>query len=945
MLRRETMSTIPNVESKTGPLRESVDADDLLRLIQELVAELHLGRHPALELDTDLEADLGLDSLARMELLLRVQRRFDVILPERAALGADTPRQLLAALSLARSAGAQSAVVFPERSPTAAPTAAVTPPHSTTLVGALRWFAAHEPDRVHIELCGEDGAITPLTYGQVYEDALRVAAGLMARGLAPGESVALMLPTGREFFVAFLGIQIAGAVAVPIYPPFRLSQLEDHLRRQALILENARAALLIATPETARAAHWLRNRIVGLRRVSTVPELSLSGQAPALALNPSDVALLQYTSGSTGDPKGVVLTHDNIIANVRAIGEAAEIRSTDVVVSWLPLYHDMGLIGAWLGSLYHGCRLVVMPPTRFLARPAAWLQALHRHGGTLAAAPNFAYEMCASRITDPELAGLDLSAWRLALNGSEPVSPSTIDRFVRRFAAHGFRREAMTPVYGLAENAVALTFTPAGRGPRLDRLDRPAFEKSGQAVVADPSAQDPLTFVSCGRPIPHHEVRVVDELGRELPDRRRGSVQFRGPSATTGYFRNPPASRALYDGPWLNTGDLGYIADGELFVTGRSKDVIIRAGRHVFPYEVEERVGSIPGIRGGGVAVFAGRDEARGTEKVIVVAETRERDPERLGELRARIDAESSPLLGGAPEEVLLVPPRTVPKTSSGKTRRAACRELYLRGSLGRPRSRRRQVLESTLRTSAPLIRRALRALAAVAYAGWFWFCLGLLAIPAWALAAGLPGERMRWRAVSAIARLFFVLAGVRLKVAGREYLSADPRVLVVNHASYLDSIVLVAVLPPGYSLVAKRELERNVLLRRALRRLGVVFVERFDRERAAHEVDALEQRIRDGRSLVIFPEGTNRRRPGLFPFHLGAFAVAARTSVPIVPGGIWGSRTVLRADQWFPRRGPLTITVRPPLFPAASTWEAAVALQERARAEIAIAAREPLVE
>ena len=235
-----------------------------------------------------------------------------------------------------------------------------------------------------------------------------------------------------------------------------------------------------------------------------------------------------------------------------------------------------------------------MPPTRFLAQPAAWLRALHQHRGTLSAAPNFAYEICASRLRDEDLAGLDLSAWRLALNGSEPVSPGTIDRFARRLAPYGFRPEAMTPVYGLAENAVAVAFTPAGRGPRIDRVERAPFEAQGRAIAASETSPGALAFVSSGRPIARHEVRVVDDMGRELPDRRLGQVQFRGPSATSGYFRNEPATRALRDGDWLNTGDLGYVADGELHVTGRSKDVIIRAGRHVFPYEVEELVGAIP---------------------------------------------------------------------------------------------------------------------------------------------------------------------------------------------------------------------------------------------------------------------------------------------------------------------------------------------------------------
>jgi 1-acyl-sn-glycerol-3-phosphate acyltransferase len=920
-----------------------IDAGDLLNLIEEVSAELRSGRRFASNLDSRLEEDLGLDSLARLELLLRIEKRFGVTLSERDGLGAETPRALLAALSVAKaSAPLAPALASP---PTVATAPAVDLPRQTaTLLEALQWFAEHAPDRVHIDLHETSDSGTPITYGQLWAEARRLASGLCARGIRRNDSVALMLPTSRDFFVAFLGIQLAGAVPVPIYPPFRASQLEAHLSRQARILENARAVLLISSRDTDLAARWLRTRLLELRDVLTVEDLSSAVDVKLDAVRPSDVALIQYTSGSTGDPKGVVLTHANLIANVRAIGEAARIVSTDVVVSWLPLYHDMGLIGAWLGSLFHGCRFVIMSPTLFLAQPASWLRALHTHGGTLAAAPNFAYEICASRVQDADLVGLDLRAWRLALNGSEPVSPNTIERFAHRFAAHGFRREAMTPVYGLAENAVALTFTPAGRGPRLDSIDRRTFETEGRVSPATETAGDALVVVSSGAPIPGHEVRVVDDLGRELPDRQLGAIQFRGPSSTSGYFRNPAATRALFDGGWLVTGDLGYVADGEVFVTGRSKDVIIRAGRHVFPYEIEEAVGAIPAIRRGGVAVFPVLREARGTEDVVIVAETREQHPARLAELRATIESRTMALLGTAPEDVVLVPPRTIPKTSSGKTRRVACREMYERGTLGRARSPRRQKLALLLRLSKPATRRAMRSIAAIAYAAWFWFWLGVLAIPGWGLAVALAGANGRWRAVSGVARTFFRMAGIRLRIEGAEYLEGGPRILVMNHASYLDAIVLTALLPPGFSLVAKRELERSLLLRRALRGMGVVFVERFDLERAAHEVDNLEAVVRQGRSLVIFPEGTNRRTPGLFPFHLGAFSAAARLGVPIVPAGIVGSRAVLRADQWFPRRAPITVVLRAPIVPGRHDWAGVVELRDRARGEVAAAASEPLV-
>jgi 1-acyl-sn-glycerol-3-phosphate acyltransferase len=481
---------------------------------------------------------------------------------------------------------------------------------------------------------------------------------------------------------------------------------------------------------------------------------------------------------------------------------------------------------------------------------------------------------------------------------------------------------------------------------------RAAFERERRALPAAPAPAagegEPLVFVSGGAPLPGHEIRIVDDAGHELPDRREGQVEFRGPSATRGYLRNERATRALRDGDWLRTGDLGYVAEGELFVTGRNKDVIIRAGRHVFPYELEELVGGVPGVRRGGVAVFAHASHEGGTEKLVVVAETRlgADDDRQRAALRGRIEGQAAALLGAAPDEIVLAPPRTVPKTSSGKIRRAACRDLYLRGQLGARPSVRRQVVALAAHALVPLGRRTFQRLGALAYAVWFWACWAALAVPAWVLALAVPGGRARWRAVSAVARAFFAAAGIRVDLEGRARLAARPSVLVLNHASNLDSMALLAVLPPGFSFVAKRELARNPLLRPALRRLGVVLVERFDPQRSVEDAARMEATLRAGRSLVVFPEGTNRRIPGLFPFHLGAFLAAAQTGAPLVPAGITGTRAVLRPDQSFPRRSdaPIRIAVLPALAAGAGSWSAAVALRDGARRAIAGATGETLV-
>nr|NIR58713.1 AMP-binding protein [Gammaproteobacteria bacterium] len=601
----------------------------LCHTVEEVVAELHPGRgRPAVTLDSRLDRDLGLDSLGRVELAARVERRFGVTLAERAFTDAGTPRDLLRALGQASAARRPAEATAPAAEPT--PEAAEGPPEQAgTLVEVLAWHTRAHAERPHVRIYGDTGEGEVISYGRLAERARAMAAGLQARGIAAGEPVALMLPTGAEYFYSFFGVLLAGAVPVPLYPPARLSHIEDHLRRQHAVLANCRTALLVTDEEVLRYAHLVKAHVETLRETLTPAALAADpGAYRAPGIGPADTAFLQYTSGSTGDPKGVVLSHANLLANIRAMGRAIDAGSHDVFVSWLPLYHDMGLIGAWLGSLYYAAPLMVMSPLAFVARPQRWLWALHRHGGTLSAAPNFGYELCLRRLTDEDLEGLDLSRWRVAFNGAEPVSPATLERFCERFAPYGFRREVVAPVYGLAEGSVGLTFPPLGRGPVIDRVQRETLMRTGHAAPTaedDPSA---LTFVGCGRPLPGHEVRITDPTGLELPERQEGRIEFRGPSATSGYYRNPEATRALFDDGWLNTGDRGYIASGELYVTGRDKDIVIRAGRNIYPQELEDTVGDLDGIRKGNVAVFASPDPVSGTERLIVLAETRRRGAE-----------------------------------------------------------------------------------------------------------------------------------------------------------------------------------------------------------------------------------------------------------------------------------------------------------------------------
>ncbi|PRD69168.1 acyl-phosphate glycerol 3-phosphate acyltransferase [Malikia spinosa] len=925
------------------------DTERLLELIAGLCRELRPGQPvPALTLNSELERDAELDSLARAELLVRIEAAFGVRLPQRLIGEAQTPRDFLRALATADS----QALPVPESAPMLATgvtgTGEPAPDLLATLTEVLAWHAQKQPERLHLILLDEDGAEQRLGYGELLQRSRAVAAGLQARDIVPGDAVALMLPTGLAFFPCFLGILLAGAVPVPIYPPARPSQLEDHLRRHAAILDNAGARLLIASGEVALPAGLLRGLVAGLRGVVLADDLLACSASPTEEpAAGKDLALLQYTSGSTGNPKGVTLTHAQLLANIRAMARAAQVGPDDVFVSWLPLYHDMGLICAWLSCLVYAIPFVVMSPLRFLAAPQRWLQAIHDYRGTLSGAPNFAYELCLRRVPEELLSKLDLSGWRIAFNGAEPVNPGTMERFAARFAACGLDGQALAPVYGLAECAVGLAFTPQ-RGLQVDRIERAAFSTLGQAIPAAPDDPNPLRFVACGQPLPGYELRVVDASGAELPERREGRLQFRGPSATAGYWRNPQANAQLFCDGWLDTGDYAYLAGGELYLTGRSKDIVIKAGRNIYPQEVEEAVGRIAGVRPGCVAVFGSPDPASGTERLVVAAETRLTEAAALAALRQAIQDQVVELLGLPADEIWLSAQRIVLKTSSGKVRRAASRALFEQGlSEAKPRAAWLQLARVFLAGALPRFRRLVTLVSERLAGAWAVTAFSLLALPVWLGVALTRQPASAWRLLHHAARLWLALAGIKHEIVDQSGpATANARLLVANHASYLDGLVLIAALPaPGWRFVAKRELIRNFWSRVLLQKLGCEFVERFDLQQGLADAERLSEAAQHGHRLAVFPEGTFTRAPGLRPFHMGAFVTAARAGLALQPVALAGTRDRLRDGHWLPRRGTVRVTLGPVLDPGplpGSEWERALVLRDAARATILAGCGEP---
>lgn len=531
-----------------------------------------------------------------------------------------------------------------------------------------------------------------LTWGALWQSSLQVADRLTLRGLAPGTPVLVVAPTSPTFFTAFFGILAAGGIPVPIAPPpsRRPSRLEWYTATLASIVTDAQIRVAVTSSDLESTLTDCA-RCRGLRLIVIAADGAMPGRARVLSgptrrrhqAHPGDLALLQYTSGSTDHPRGVALTHRNIIANLGLIADAI-VTPTSSAVSWLPLHHDMGLLGAALTALFTRRAALLLPPQSFARDPAVWLRAIGAFRATITLAPSFAFAHTVRSVTADDIADVSLDSLRTVLNGAEPVDVSAIEAFETAFASRGLARDIVRPVYGLAETALAVTFSDAGPCI-IEDVDADALERRGHAMpvgLAPATAASPVRtrrLVSVGRPLPTQQVRIVDREDGEQPERTVGEVAVRGPSVMTGYYNRPADTGVALRGGWLHTGDLGYMADGRLFLTGRLKDLIIRHGRNYDPADVESIVTRIEGVAVGGAAAFAAEG---GVPRVVVVVETRLRQAEALNALRRRITESCHDGLLFGPDDVRLVPRGTIPRTTSGKVRRGECRRLYLEDAL-----------------------------------------------------------------------------------------------------------------------------------------------------------------------------------------------------------------------------------------------------------------------
>jgi acyl-CoA synthetase (AMP-forming)/AMP-acid ligase II len=556
--------------------------------------------------------------------------------------------------------------------------------HGETVGALLARRAGEAPERGFLTLLDDANREEVVTYAGLHDGARRMAAGLRAQGVGPGDRIMIALPTGRAFLEVFFAASLLGAIAVPCYPPARSRGLDTYQENLGRLLAAA-APRVIVTFKRARVV--LESTAFRAGVPARVLEADgLPQDASDLATiegDGSDIGLIQFSSGSTAAPKGVMLSHRAMLANVSAAVAVIRPSPEDVTCSWLPLYHDMGLIGMVLMPLISNTKLVLLSPQAFLLDTKRWLWAIHRYRCTISTAPNFAYQLVATRLKDSELDGLDLSCWRRAYNGAEPVLPSTMRAFAAKLAPHRFDAGALTPIYGLAEVAVAATFPWDGPGTKLDRIDPARLAAEGVAVPLETSGpiENHGVYASVGRALPGYRLRIAGPDGAERSDRHVGEIQIQGPSVMSGYLNDPASTAEAFQDGWLRTGDLGYLVDGELHVVGRLKDMILKGGRNYAPQDLEVPAQAVEGVRKGCVAAFGVPDLASGTEAVVIVAETSLPAPTH-GALARDIARQVAEVVGLKPDTVLLVPPGTVPKTSSGKVQRRKCREAYLARAL-----------------------------------------------------------------------------------------------------------------------------------------------------------------------------------------------------------------------------------------------------------------------
>jgi fatty-acyl-CoA synthase len=549
--------------------------------------------------------------------------------------------------------------------------------HISTLIDAFRAAAEQaRPQKGYTFI--ESSQSEFVSFQQLWQQATTSAGALQQLGVERGDRVLLVLPTGAEFARLYLATLLSGAAPCVLFDPKGTQQEAIGAQRVREIGDHLGARLLITTEK--HLPLWPPQDLSF--EVVTPQALQQQEGAPwrPVPVAGSDLALIQATSGSTETPKCVLLTHQNVLANLQQIGQRIRMHGEDVVVCWLPLFHDMGLIGCFLITLYWKLHGVFMSPYRFLRRPVEWLRTISHYGGTLSPAPNFAFALAARRISDKDLEGLDLSSWRSALCGAEPIDVRVLEEFVTRLAPNGFHPYALVPCYGMAEASLAVSMHHPGTAWRFEVISRQALVGQNRAVEVATSDAGALFISDCGPAMDGTRIEIRDPQGNRLADGEVGVIWIQGPSVTQGYHNLPERTAELIQDGWLNTGDMGYVRRGRIFVTGRAKDMIVVRGHNYLPTDFEWAAAEVSGVQEGRVVAFGVYDPASATEQIyMVVEQPRDKFAEEGETLQWRdlIKTHVARKTGLLPAHVDVVPRNTIPRTTSGKVQRGLTRSLY----------------------------------------------------------------------------------------------------------------------------------------------------------------------------------------------------------------------------------------------------------------------------
>jgi acyl-CoA synthetase (AMP-forming)/AMP-acid ligase II len=553
-------------------------------------------------------------------------------------------------------------------------------PHFSTVSEAIANIGTHSPDQgfTFQNLRGDE---VFFSFIELEQHTAKRAAAIQEMGLGQGDRVGLIIIEPEDFILTFLACLRIGVIPVPLYPPLSFGALDAYVERTSKVLSSSRAKLLLVSSRLQNVLWNLVDQVDSLETLLAAEKLKNAVGTPTYPnITPESIAFLQYTSGSTADPKGVIVTHGSLIANTEVTvreGLQLTLEKNDKCVSWLPLYHDMGLIGFVIAPLVHGISTIFIPTLRFIKRPSVWLDTMHRHRATVSFAPNFAFALATRRVKDADLDRWDLSCVQMLGCGAEPIQPETVRAFTELFSKRcNMPTNAVLPAYGMAEATLCISLKRRLDTMRTIHLCADTFGEKGEVVESE--SEDAIEHVSCGRPFKGHEVVAMSSDGTILPEGREGELCVSGPSVTPGYFQNPTATAETFRNGWLHTGDLGYMFDGEVYVTGRIKDLIIVNGRNIHPQAVEWAVAEVENVRRGNVVAFSVPSPTG--EALVVVLESKLDETTELA--RAAAKAVQSELSLNV-SDVIVLKPGSIPKTSSGKLQRRKTRTRYIEGSLG----------------------------------------------------------------------------------------------------------------------------------------------------------------------------------------------------------------------------------------------------------------------